>query len=38
MVGGALGALEATVFPQLGPGFWPIVSTAAILGERCVCR
>jgi H+/Cl- antiporter ClcA len=32
MIGGALGSLEATVFPQAGPGFWPLVSTAAILG------
>jgi H+/Cl- antiporter ClcA len=32
MMGGALGGLEASVLPDLGPGFWPLVSMAAILG------
>jgi CBS domain-containing protein len=32
MMGGALGGLEALVFPDHGPGFWPIIGMAAILG------
>jgi chloride channel protein, CIC family len=32
MIGGALGALEAQVFPAVGAGFWPLVGLAAILG------
>ena len=32
MVGGALGGLEANLFPAIGPGFWPLVSMAAVLG------
>jgi CIC family chloride channel protein len=32
LMGGALGAAEAMVFPNLGPGFWPMVSMGAILG------
>jgi H+/Cl- antiporter ClcA len=32
MMGGALGGLEADVFPAMGPGFWPLVSMAAVLG------
>jgi H+/Cl- antiporter ClcA/CBS domain-containing protein len=32
MMGGALGALEALVLPNAGPGFWPLVSMGAILG------
>jgi H+/Cl- antiporter ClcA len=32
MMGGALGGLEAYVFPDHGPGFWPIIGMAAILG------
>jgi H+/Cl- antiporter ClcA len=32
MMGGALGGLEAFVFPDFGPGFWPIIGMAAILG------
>jgi H+/Cl- antiporter ClcA len=32
MMGGALGGLEASVLPDLGQGFWPLVSMAAILG------
>jgi len=32
MMGGALGGLEAMVFPFEGAGFWPLVSMGAILG------
>ncbi|HEY8549997.1 MAG TPA: chloride channel protein [Vicinamibacterales bacterium] len=32
MMGGALGGVEAWVLPDLGPGFWPLVSMGAILG------
>lgn len=32
MMGAALGALEAEVFPDFGPGFWAIVGMSAILG------
>ena len=32
MMGGALGGLEAMVFPNEGAGFWPLVSMGAILG------
>jgi H+/Cl- antiporter ClcA len=32
MMGAALGGLEALVLPSIGPGFWPLVSMAAILG------
>ena len=32
MMGGALGGLEAFVFPAEGLGFWPLVSMGAILG------
>jgi CIC family chloride channel protein len=32
MIGGALGALEAHVFPQVGPGFWALVALAGVLG------
>jgi H+/Cl- antiporter ClcA/CBS domain-containing protein len=32
MMGGALGGLEALVFPDAGVGFWPLVSMGAILG------
>ncbi len=32
MMGGALGGIEAWVLPDLGPGFWPLVSMGAILG------
>jgi H+/Cl- antiporter ClcA len=31
MIGAALGALEAQVFPAVGAGFWPLVGLAAIL-------
>ncbi len=32
MMGGALGGVEATFLPSIGPGFWPLVSMGAILG------
>jgi hypothetical protein len=32
LMGGALGAAEASFLPNLGPGFWPMVSMGAILG------
>jgi H+/Cl- antiporter ClcA/predicted transcriptional regulator len=32
MVGGALGTLEAHLFPSVAPGFWPLVGLAAVLG------
>jgi H+/Cl- antiporter ClcA len=32
MMGGALGGVEAWVLPDLGVGFWPLVSMGAILG------
>jgi CIC family chloride channel protein len=32
MMGGALGGVEALIFPHEGPGFWPLVSMGAILG------
>ena len=32
MVGGALGALEGTVLPQVMPGFWAMCGLAAVLG------
>src|SRR5262249_49721651 len=32
MMGGALGGLEALVFPDCGLGFWPLLSMGAILG------
>jgi H+/Cl- antiporter ClcA len=32
MMGGALGGLEALVFPEAGLGFWALVSMGAILG------
>ncbi|MFO0549771.1 MAG: chloride channel protein [Polyangiaceae bacterium] len=32
MMGGALGALEAHLFPSAGVGFWALVSMGAILG------
>lgn len=31
MIGGALGGLEAQVFPAVGPGFWPLVGLAGII-------
>jgi CIC family chloride channel protein len=32
MIGGALGSLEGTVFPHVGPGFWALVGLAGVLG------
>ena len=32
MVGGALGTLEAHVFPPVAPGFWALVGLAGVLG------
>jgi CIC family chloride channel protein len=32
MIGGALGGLEALFFPHVGPGFWPLISMAAVMG------
>ncbi|MFJ9366541.1 chloride channel protein [Nocardia sp. NPDC101769] len=32
MIGGALGALEAHVFPAVGPGFWALIALAGVLG------
>jgi H+/Cl- antiporter ClcA len=32
MIGGALGALEAHVFPAVAPGFWSLVGLAAVVG------
>jgi chloride channel protein, CIC family len=32
MIGGALGGLEAQVFPDVGPGFWALVGLAGVLG------
>jgi CIC family chloride channel protein len=32
MMGGALGGVEAMMFPNEGVGFWPLVSMGAILG------
>jgi CBS domain-containing protein len=32
MIGGALGALEAQVFPHVGLGFWPLIGLAGVLG------
>jgi chloride channel protein, CIC family len=32
MLGGALGGVEAWLLPDLGMGFWPLVSMGAILG------
>ena len=32
MIGAALGALEAHVFPAVAPGFWPLLGLAAVVG------
>jgi chloride channel protein, CIC family len=32
MIGGALGTLEAHVFPAVGPGFWALIALAGVLG------
>jgi H+/Cl- antiporter ClcA/CBS domain-containing protein len=37
MMGGALGGVESAVFPDYGPGFWPMLSMAATLGGTMRC-
>jgi H+/Cl- antiporter ClcA len=32
MIGGALGAVEAHIFPTVGPGFWALIALAGVLG------
>jgi H+/Cl- antiporter ClcA len=32
MIGGALGALESHIFPNVGTGFWALVALAGVLG------
>jgi H+/Cl- antiporter ClcA len=32
MIGGALGGLEAQIFPHVATGFWPLVGLAGVLG------
>ncbi len=32
MIGGALGALEAHLFPAVAPGFWALIGLAAVVG------
>ncbi len=32
MIGASLGALEAYVLPHVAPGFWPLISLAAVVG------
>ncbi|MGH3444803.1 MAG: chloride channel protein, partial [Nocardioidaceae bacterium] len=32
MIGGALGALEAQIFPDVGAGFWALIALAGVLG------
>ncbi|WP_310962042.1 chloride channel protein [Nocardioides terrisoli] len=32
MIGGAIGALEAHVFPEVGLGFWALIGLAGVLG------
>ena len=32
MVGGALGSVEAHIFPSVAPGFWPLIGLAGVLG------
>ena len=32
MIGGALGGLEATIFPAVAPGFWALIALAGVLG------
>jgi H+/Cl- antiporter ClcA len=32
MIGAALGALEGRVFPPVAPGFWALISLAAVMG------
>ena len=33
IMGAALGGLEALFLPQIGPGFWPLISMAAVLAS-----
>ena len=33
LIGGALGGLESFFLPNFGPGFWPLISMAAVLGS-----
>jgi chloride channel protein, CIC family len=33
LMGGALGGLEGLFLPSAGPGFWPLISMAAVLGS-----
>src|SRR6185369_1671970 len=37
MIGGALGGVESSFFPDYGPGFWPMLSMAATLGGTMRC-
>jgi CIC family chloride channel protein len=37
ILGGSLGALEAGFLPDGGPGLWPLVSMAAVLGGTMRC-
>jgi CIC family chloride channel protein len=32
IIGGALGSVEAHIFPHVGAGFWPLVALAGVLG------
>ena len=32
LIGGALGTLEAHIFPSVGPGFWALIGLAGVLG------
>lgn len=32
MLGAGVGALESALLPQVGPGFWPLISMAAVFG------
>ncbi len=32
LIGGALGTLEAHIFPAVGPGFWALIGLAGVLG------
>jgi CIC family chloride channel protein len=32
MIGGALGGLEAQIFPHVATGFWPLIGLAGVLG------
>ncbi|GAA3047099.1 chloride channel protein [Pseudonocardia yunnanensis] len=37
MIGGAIGALEGQLFPDVGPGFWSVVGLAAVVGGVMRC-